>query len=106
MKMAMVSQPMNGKTEEEIREVRERAIAVLKEKGYEVVDTLFTDAWYSDENLKEQGVVQTPVYFLSASLLQMSKCDVVYFCDGWEKARGCRLEHDVAMSYGLHIVYE
>ena len=55
---AMLSQPMNGKTEEEIKATREKAIAALEEKGYEVVNTLFTDEWYSPENMKERGVVQ------------------------------------------------
>ena len=43
MKKAMLSQPMGGKTDEEIVETRERAIKVLEAKGYEVVNTLFTD---------------------------------------------------------------
>ena len=47
MMKAMLSQPMAGKTEEEIKETRERAIQVLREKGYEIVNTLFTDEWYS-----------------------------------------------------------
>lgn len=34
MKKAMLSQPMAGKTEQEIIETRERAIAALKAQGY------------------------------------------------------------------------
>ena len=34
---AMLSQPMAGKTDEEIIQTRERAIRILKEKGYELV---------------------------------------------------------------------
>ena len=30
----------------------------------------------------------------------MSECDTVYFCKGWENARGCKIEHEVAKSYG------
>lgn len=40
---AMLSQPMAGKTEEEIIETREKAIAALRKRGYQVVNTLFTD---------------------------------------------------------------
>ncbi len=43
---AMLSQPMAGKTEEEIVATREKAVAALKAKGYEIVNTLFTDEWY------------------------------------------------------------
>lgn len=55
MHKAMLSQPMGGKTQEEIVETRERA---------------------------------------------------AYFCRGWEQARGCRIEHEAAKSYGLEIIYE
>lgn len=40
MLKAMLSQPMAGKNEEEIITTREKAIAALKEKGYEIVNTL------------------------------------------------------------------
>lgn len=106
MKKAMLSQPMGGKTDEEIVETRERAIKVLEAKGYEVVNTLFTDEWYSHENMKKRGVVQIPLYFLAKSLEEMSLCHVVYFCKGWENARGCKIEHDAAVAYGLEIIYE
>ena len=101
-----MSQPMAGKTEKEIVETRERAIAALKERGYEIVNTLFTDEWYSDEAMKERGVVQIPLCFLAKSLENMSLCHAAYFCAGWENARGCRIEHEAAKAYGLEVLYE
>ena len=65
---AMLSQPMAGKTDEEIVETREKAVKALKEKGYEIVNTLFTDEWYSSEKMKERGVEQIPLCFLAKSL--------------------------------------
>ena len=103
---AMLSEPMNGKTEEEIVDARNRAIKALKTKGYEVVNTLFTDEWYSKENMEKRGVVQIPLCFLAKSLENMSLCHAAYFCKGWEKARGCRIEHEAAVAYGLDILYE
>ena len=103
---AMLSQPMNGKTEEEIVATRNRAISFLQEKGYEIVNTLFTDEWYSNESMKDRGVVQIPLCFLAKSLENMSLCHVVFFCKGWEDARGCRIEHEAAKAYGLEIIYE
>ena len=103
---AMLSQPMAGKTEEEIREARERAISVLEAKGYEIVNTLFTDEWYSQESMKERGVVQIPLCFLAKSLENMSLCHAASFCKGWEQARGCRIEHEAAKAYGLEVIYE
>ena len=75
IKKVMISQPMNGKTPEEIIEVRDKAVKYLEALGYEV-------------------------------LMYMSYCDVVYFCKGWDKTRGCILEHEAAEAYGLEIMYE
>ena len=105
-KKAMLSQPMAGKTEQEIVATRERAIATLKAAGYEIVNTLFTDEWYSKEAMAERGVVQIPLCFLAKSLENMSLCHAAYFCKGWENARGCRIEHEAAKAYGLEILYE
>ena len=105
-KKAMLSQPMAGKTDAEIVATREKAIAALKDKGYEIVNTLFTDEWYSKEKMQERGVVQIPLCFLAKSLENMSLCHAAYFCKGWEKARGCRIEHEAAVAYGLEIIYE
>lgn len=102
----MLSQPMAGKTDEEIIATREKAIQVLESKGYELVNTLFTDEWYNKENMEKRGVVQIPLCFLAKSLDHMSLCDAVYFCKGWENARGCRIEHEAAKAYGLEIIYE
>lgn len=106
VKKAMLSQPMNGKSDEEIVATRNRAIDRLKELGYDIVNTLFTDEWYSKEKMEERGVVQIPLCFLAKSLENMSLCHAVYFCAGWESARGCRIEHDAAKVYGLDIIYE
>lgn len=106
MMKAMLSQPMAGKTDEEIIATREKAVAALKAKGYEIVNTLFTDEWYSNKSMEERGVVQIPLCFLAKSLENMSLCRAAYFCKGWEKARGCRIEHDAAVAYGLDIFYE
>ena len=105
-KRAMISQPIAGKTDEEIAEARDRAHARLREMGYEFVNTMFTDQWYSDAAMKERGVVQVPLCYLAKSLENMSLCHAAYFCKGWENARGCRIEHDAAVAYGLEVLYE
>jgi hypothetical protein len=51
----MLSQPMAGRSEQEMIETRERAIAALEAKGFETVNTLFTDEWYSERAMKERG---------------------------------------------------
>ena len=106
MMKAMLSQPMAGKTEEEITATRDRAIAALEGMGYEIINTRFTDEWYSKESMEKRGVVNIPLCFMAKSLEHMSLCHVAYFCKGWENARGCRIEHEAAKAYGLEILYE
>lgn len=60
-KKAMLSQPMANKTEEEIVATRERAIKALEGMGYTVVNTLFTDEWYSQKAMTQRGVVHIPL---------------------------------------------
>lgn len=105
-KKAMISQPMAGLKDEQIVEARNKAIEFLQSKGYDVINTRFTDEWYSQEKMKERGIEQIPLYFLAKSLENMSKCHVAYFAKGWENARGCRIEHEVANAYGLTVLYE
>jgi len=106
VRKAMLSQPMAGKTDEEIKQTRDNAIIALERCGFEIVNTLFTDEWYSAESMKARGVEQIPLCFLAKSLENMALCHAAYFCKGWEKARGCKIEHDAAIAYGLMVLYE
>lgn len=97
---AMISQPMRGRTDDEIEYERDNALSWLKAHGFDAVDTFFK----SDK----LGITpaENPLFYLSHAIDGMSKCDTVYFCRGWEDARGCRIEHAIAEAYGLQILYE
>ena len=69
--------------------------------GYEVVNTLF-----NQNEPDPDGIKNHPLYSLAKSLIEMSKCDTVYFCEGWENGRGCIIEHNAASAYGLNILDE
>lgn len=97
MKKLFISQPMKGKTDEEILKEREIAIkeaeAVLKEP-VEVIDSFFQSA---PANAK-------PLWFLGKSLKLLSNADIAYFASGWQEARGCKIEHDACVSYGIKTI--
>jgi hypothetical protein len=99
MKTVMISQPMNNLSEDEILSVKQRSVNYLQSHNYHILDSYFSDL--NTNNIKNVGL-----YYLSKSLEVMSKCDAVYFCKGWEVARGCKIEHEVAKNYGLEIIYE
>ena len=90
----MISQPMKGKTNEQIREERAELVKRLQEEGHEVVDTVFENA-PADEDVA--------IYMLSQSIRYIGKVDAVVFMQGWENARGCKTEHEVALKYGKYI---
>lgn len=101
-KKVMISIPMAGRTEDEIQNEMTKIAEMLEELGYEVVDTFFKNEW---EETKAELSKNKPVYFLAKSIEALSKCDAIYMAYGWEKARGCRVEHKVAYLYGLNILY-
>ncbi len=34
----------------------------------------------------------------------LAQADIVIFAKDWEKARGCKIEHDVAVAYGKTVI--
>lgn len=97
MKKVMISQPMKGKTNDQIREEREELAARLAEEGLQVIDTIIEDDAPKDTD--------EAIYYLAKSIEFMSKVDLVVFMKGWERARGCKIEHEVAVEYGKDIIY-
>lgn len=91
----MISQPMRGKTNEQIKQEREELVRQLEEQGYEVVDTVF-----AEESPKD---CDTALFYLSKSIETIGKVDGLVFMSGWENARGCRIEHQVAIDYGKFV---
>lgn len=94
----MISQPMNGKTEEQIRKEREKIVSKLEKMCWEVVDTIF-----AEESPKD---CDTALYYLSKSIEAIGKVDAVMFMNGWQKARGCKIEHEICQQYGKDTMYE
>lgn len=89
-----ISQPMKGKTDAEILAVRQQAIQSVKRNlgvEVEVIDSFFQNA----------PVDAKPLWYLSKSLELLSTADVAYFAPGWETARGCKIENDCAVAYGI-----
>jgi len=94
MKRLFISQPMNGKTDEEILLERQTAVEKAREligEEVEVIDTFYTD--FSTD--------AKPLEYLARSIADLAKADVVYFAKGWEEKSGCKIEHICAVEYGI-----
>ena len=94
----MVCQSMSGKTNDEIFNERAHVMNKIVERGDYYVNTVFADEIPDDCDIA--------LYYLSKSIKAMSKVDAVLFMDGWETARGCKLEHAICVEYGKQIMYE
>lgn len=91
----MISQPMTGKTTEEIRKEREELVKQLESQGHEVMDTVF--------NFEGKDPYNHGLFYMGHSVLAMSEVDAVVFMPGWQYSRGCKIEHELALRYGLFI---
>lgn len=90
-----ISQPMNGKTYSEIKNERKKAIeAVRKEYPDEEIE-------FIDNLFEEDYEISNPMWCLGNSITLLSDADLAYFADGWQDARGCRIEFECAMAYGI-----
>lgn len=92
-----ISQPMRDKTNDEIERERQKAIQSVKEKygdDVKVIDSFFKDAPHDAK----------PLWFLGKSLEMLADADVAYFCKGWENYRGCRIENQCAIEYGITVI--
>ncbi|HIW40623.1 MAG TPA: hypothetical protein H9743_00490 [Candidatus Mediterraneibacter vanvlietii] len=93
-----ISQPMKGKTDEEILKEREKAIESVKKRygdeNVEIIDSFFRSA----------PADARPLWFLGKSIELLSTADVAYFCKGWDQARGCKIENTCAIEYGIEVI--
>lgn len=101
VKRVFISQPMRGMTDDEILKARNKAVSFLEEQGYEVADSFFQETpTFSDE----PDGCNHPMFCLAKSLEVLSTCDILYCCKGWNENRGCIIEHDAAIAYGLSVL--
>ena len=95
MKKVFISQPMRGKTDQQIKDERKAIIKIANEKFGEDVEIL--DSYF-------EGFNGNALAFLAKSLEILSSADVAVFGKSWENARGCVIEHQCCVSYGIDTV--
>ena len=97
MTKIFISKPMKDKTNQEIEQERKEIIE--KARKYfgeiEVIDSFFKDAPHDAK----------PLWFLGKSLELLSNADVIVLGKGWKNSRGCRIEHECAVQYGISVIY-
>ena len=111
-KNIFISQPMTGKSEEEILATRQEAIdkihQLAKKDGdvqVNIIDSYIDDATRNEFQGCMGDAINWDIYWLSQSLQKLALADTIWLCDGWEHSKGCNIEFACAIQYGLGIMY-
>lgn len=96
----MISQPMNGRRNDDIKKDRDEIIDKFKKLHIDVIDSLIEDT----ADPKTYNEYHPALYYLARSIELMGQVDAVYFADGWQEARGCRIERQIAEEYNIKIL--
>ena len=91
-----ISQPMRGKSKKQIMEERQKAIDYIEStlEDVTIIDSYFNTIDFSN-----------PLSYLGESLKLLSNADIAFFIGEWRKARGCRIEHESCLEYGIRREY-
>ena len=109
-KNIFISQPMTGKSEEEILATRQKEIdkihQLAKKDGdvqVNIIDSYIDDATRNEFQERMGDAINWDIYWLSQSLQKLATADTIWLCDGWEYSKGCQIEVKCAILYGLDI---
>lgn len=110
-KNIFISQPMTGKSEEEILATRQKAIDEIHQlaskdgEQVNIIDSYIDDAMRNEFQGRMGDAINWDIYWLSQSLQKLALADTIWLCEGWEYSKGCNIELECAISYGLDIIY-
>ena len=104
VKYAVISQPMKNVDPDKVKLQREKAEAAVRAAGYEPIDTVYEKDFTDD--VDSDTSINPALWHRGLALMRLSKAHVIYMCDGWDTTRGCTLEHQAALAFGVDIMYE
>ena len=110
-KNIFISQPMTGKSEEEILATRQKAIdeihQLASKDGVEIniIASYIDDATRKRFEERVSDDINWDIYWLSKSLERLAMADTIWLCEGWEYSNGCNIELECATRYGVGIMY-
>lgn len=93
IKYLFISQPMSGRTNEEILDVRDKATQFISDK-YPDNDVLVLPSY--KEQTDNTYDAASAVDLLGNAISLMARANVIYFVPGWQKSRGCQIENEIA----------
>lgn len=104
MKKVFISQPMGGVYQDKFE--RDRAAAkqhIFNALGGVPIE--FIDSYIKENpDINFRFKSREPIWYLAQALILLADADYIYFVDGWQNARGCKVERLVAEEYGISII--
>ena len=93
-----ISQPMNGRTEDEVLAERKDICDKFHISDDELIDSYEKDySLFKDCNNINVG-------YLGDSIRLLGYADLVIFAPYWNRANGCKIEHSVCEAYGINYI--
>lgn len=93
-----ISMPMSGKTESELKEIRDKIISACRTRygnNIEIIDSI----------IDNPALINKPLACLAEAIKLLADADIAVFDRGWESARGCEIEHACCEKYGIKTAY-
>lgn len=96
-----ISQPMNGIPDSEVRRIQKELKENFAKYGIEVIGSFLTDSMNVTAE-PDSEIKNLSLFYLGRTIQRfLSDVDAVYFVDGWENAKGCRVERKICEEYGI-----
>lgn len=95
-----ISIPTNGRADSEVDAEKAAILGRIRATYDEPVELIDS---YVSEDAPVTGD-RAGAWYLGESIKRLATADVAYFADGWDKARGCRLEFSVCKRYGIPVI--
>lgn len=95
-----VSVSTHGRSDEAVEAIKQAALKRVRE----LIDpsATLTDS-YCHEDAPVDGD-RAGIYYLGESLKRLAESEAAFFADGWQTARGCRIERAVCEAYGVSVL--
>ena len=112
-KAVFISIPMSGKDECLIkRAIQLTKRAYCRRNKVSAKEIFFYDNFtytkeferLTGESIVHDNVLHGNIMYLSAALCGLSYCDEAIFGKGWKDARGCKIEYETCIQYGIPII--
>jgi len=111
-RVVFVSVPMKGRTDALIEKAIQIAkVQYLHIKNISADDVEFIDGYHgvyqrldAEDRKFVDKLKHTALFYLGHAIELMSGADEIIFSHGWKYARGCRIERQIAIEYGIPMI--